>query len=318
MTDPLGAPIPPGYRVRTPTRDDLPAIAAVIAASDIHDVGAADFSREQLEESWRSGEVDPANAWLVEDAAGAAAAYLQMELHPGHLADAVGGVHPEHRGRGLGRLILRLSERRARELRSVRDTSVSKALANWIMHGTEDARRLLLDEGYRHARSFFRMAITLEQPPPAPDWPVGVRVRTFRPGEDDRPTYEAMEEAFEDHWGHARAEFEEWRRRRIETPHFDPSLWHLALADGRVVGASLCAVVGDENWVSTLGVVREWRGRGLGMALLRHSFAEFHRRGRRRVVLGVDAENPTGATRLYERAGMHVERQYDRYEKELG
>ncbi len=195
---------------------------------------------------------------------------------------------------------------------------MSNALANWVLGAVDDARRLLLDEGYRHVRSFYRMAIELDDAPPVePDWPEGVEVRTFRPGDDDRATYEAMEEAFQDHWGHGRREFEDWRHRRLERPGFDPSLWHLAVADGRVVGASLCDIHGDENWVSTLGVVREWRGRGLGMALLRHSFVEFHCRGGRRVVLGVDAESLTGATRLYERAGMHVDRQYDRYEKEL-
>jgi ribosomal protein S18 acetylase RimI-like enzyme len=47
-----------------------------------------------------------------------------------------------------------------------------------------------------------------------------------------------------------------------------------------------------------------WRRLGLGEALLRESFREFHRRGERRVALAVDVENPTGATRLYERVGM--------------
>jgi ribosomal protein S18 acetylase RimI-like enzyme len=56
---------------------------------------------------------------------------------------------------------------------------------------------------------------------------------------------------------------------------------------------------------------------GLGMALLLHSFGEFYKRGQTVVCLGVDADNPTGATRLYERAGMHVETEYVCYEKEF-
>ena len=66
-----------------------------------------------------------------------------------------------------------------------------------------------------------------------------------------------------------------------------------------------------------LAVRRPWRQHGLGMALLRHSFGEFHRRGARKVGLGVDSENTTGATRLYERAGMHVAQQFDFFEKVL-
>jgi ribosomal protein S18 acetylase RimI-like enzyme len=61
-------------------------------------------------------------------------------------------------------------------------------------------------------------------------------------------------------------------------------------------------------WVQILGVLPEFRQRGLAQALLRHTFEEYARRGLDRVGLGVDAENPTGAVRVYERAGMHVSR----------
>jgi mycothiol synthase len=55
-----------------------------------------------------------------------------------------------------------------------------------------------------------------------------------------------------------------------------------------------------------LGTRRPWRRRGLAKALLYASFNEIRARGKPRAVLGVDAENPTGATRLYEGAGMRV------------
>ena len=71
------------------------------------------------------------------------------------------------------------------------------------------------------------------------------------------------------------------------------------------------------GWVSSLGVRRPCRKRGLGLALLRHAFSEFYRRGKRKVGLGVDAQNLTGALRLYENAGMHVHQTFDQYEKEL-
>ena len=50
------------------------------------------------------------------------------------------------------------------------------------------------------------------------------------------------------------------------------------------------------------------------MALLHAAFAAFRRRGVTAVALSVDAENPTGATRLYKRAGMRVAYRVDRYE----
>ncbi len=73
------------------------------------------------------------------------------------------------------------------------------------------------------------------------------------------------------------------------------------------------------GWVGSLSVRRPWRRRGLGLALLLHSFHALQERGKARVGLGVDAQNLTGATRLYEKAGMHSDprRQWSVYEKEL-
>jgi ribosomal protein S18 acetylase RimI-like enzyme len=89
----------------------------------------------------------------------------------------------------------------------------------------------------------------------------------------------------------------------------------------QIAGISLCWPKRGPNekigWVGTLGVLRAWRRQGLGLALLKHSFADLQQRGKEKVGLGVDADSLTGATKLYEKAGMHVTRQFDSYEKEL-
>jgi ribosomal protein S18 acetylase RimI-like enzyme len=71
------------------------------------------------------------------------------------------------------------------------------------------------------------------------------------------------------------------------------------------------------GWIGTIGVRRPWLKMGLGLALLQHSFGEFYKRGMMTIGLGVDAENPTGATRLYQKAGMYTAAEYIFYEKEL-
>ena len=104
----------------------------------------------------------------------------------------------------------------------------------------------------------------------------------------------------------------------LEGSRYDPSLWTIAWADDEIAGGTICeAGVYDMGWVRSLSVRRPWRRQGLGMALLLNAFRDFHRRGERRVGLGVDAESPTGATRLYERAGMHVVEETAIYRKEL-
>ncbi|HIE55100.1 MAG TPA: GNAT family N-acetyltransferase [Chromatiaceae bacterium] len=66
-----------------------------------------------------------------------------------------------------------------------------------------------------------------------------------------------------------------------------------------------------------LGVTRPYRQRGLGLALLQHSFRQLYQRGQKGVSLGVDADSLTGATRLYEKAGMTVHRRYLEFSKLL-
>jgi ribosomal protein S18 acetylase RimI-like enzyme len=105
--------------------------------------------------------------------------------------------------------------------------------------------------------------------------------------------------------------FDDWRHWTTKRENFDPSLWFLVFERDEIAGFSLCREDdADRNagYVGTLGVRRPWRRRGLGEALLLHSFAAFRARGFTRATLGVDASSPTGATRLYERAGMTVYR----------
>jgi mycothiol synthase len=174
--------------------------------------------------------------------------------------------------------------------------------------------------GFRVVRHSFQLRIDLDGPPPGPAWPDGIAVRTFRP-EDEEAVHEAHMESFADHWDFRRTEREEWRHWGLDRPGFDPTLWFLAVAGDELAGLSLCqwhySGEPDFGWVNVLGVRPAWRRRGLGRALLLHSFAELGRRGATRVGLGVDAESTTGALELYEQAGMRAVRRLDTWERAL-
>jgi mycothiol synthase len=182
----------------------------------------------------------------------------------------------------------------------------------------EPMKRLLESRGYRIIRHFYRMRIQLDADVPEPTWPEGTTVRSAS-STDARPVYEAHQESFEDHWEATRMPFAEWEHWLMREG-FDPSLWFTLEDGGEVAAISLCREHEGEKglgWVSVLGVRKPWRRRGLGRALLLHSFREFQRRGFHAAALGVDAESLTGANRLYESAGMEVARRSDVYENEL-
>jgi hypothetical protein len=112
--------------------------------------------------------------------------------------------------------------------------------------------------------------------------------------------------------------FGRWMEEQEANPSHDPTLWLLARAEGRTVGVLTGHAGGDYGWVDYLGVLTACRGRRVGMAPLRRSFATFADRGLRRVILNVDAENSTGATALHEHAGMRVINRWDLWERLLG
>jgi mycothiol synthase len=170
----------------------------------------------------------------------------------------------------------------------------------------------------------YRMRIDLDQAPPAPVWPEGITVRSFVPGQDEAAVIEVQQATFRDHWGYVAPSVEEdlkMLRHWMTDPDFDPALWLLAMAGERLVGISLNATYLDEDpdmgWITTLGVLREYRKRGVARALLLHAFGQFQQRGRKRVGLGVDTQNLTGALRLYESVGMRAYRTTHVLEKEL-
>jgi ribosomal protein S18 acetylase RimI-like enzyme len=177
----------------------------------------------------------------------------------------------------------------------------------------ERAACLLRSRGFAQVRTFFRMMIGLSEQPPAPGWPDGYVVATLQPGEE-RGLYEVLEGAFLDHWDHSARTYEEW----LVTQKIVHDLCFLVRAGDELAAAALCTI--DDfgvGWVDILGTRRDHRRRGLGEALLGQSFHTLYARGARKVALGVDAESLTGATRLYERVGMHVASRIDLYAKTL-
>ena len=178
---------------------------------------------------------------------------------------------------------------------------------------SEDDRRItdaFTALGFAPARHSYRMTIDLDEEPRQPAWPEGISVRPVREDEH-RLVFDTVVEVWRDTSDPIDDTFDEWAHWTTRSETFDPSLWFLAFAGDELAGFSLCRQSPTDpkaGHVGTLGVRRPWRKQGLGEALLLHSFAAFRGRGWSRGTLGVDASSPTGATRLYERAGMRVYR----------
>jgi mycothiol synthase len=303
-----------GFVIRAPTQDDFRAVADLVLASDLASFGEPDYLEEELLTEWKDLDLEK-DAWVVVTPVGELAGYAAVEDRGPTLTYAEGYVHPHYTGLGVGTSLIRLTEARAWEHASLALPGTCVVLDNTINGGDRRARRLLEREDYEPVRHFWRMAIELGEAP-KPESPEGVSIRPCIPGPEERAVFEALDEAFRDHWDHRPEAFEEWERRNKRFG-FDPGLWLLAVAGDEVVGAAVSQERSGTGWVNELAVRRPWRRRGLGLALLRWAFGEFYRRGISKIALAVDSQSLTGASRLYERAGMHIERLYSVYRKEL-
>src|SRR5205085_6923683 len=141
-----------------------------------------------------------------------------------------------------------------------------------------------------------------------------IRIAEFR-RDDARAFFDAINESFAHEWGFKQMAYDDWFQLRVENS--DSSLYFIAWDGDEIAGFVRGDRREETGWIGMIGVRNAWRRRGIAEALLRHSFLEFDRRGMTLAALGVDSENPTGATRVYERVGLNVEAEDVSYERSL-
>jgi mycothiol synthase len=293
--------------VRSARPEDLESTAAMLNEHSRRLHGVDDLTPADLQLYWDSPDVEfETDVVVAENSGGAIVGYADIGIHGEH-------VWLDVRASAFEALPALLEEIETR-------AAARKPDAN-LMGYTSDAdsplRSLYESAGYELVRHGFRMRIELDREPPEPEWPDGYTVRTMREGEERR-FYDAHMASFADTWMFTPDPYESWRHWMVGDSVFDPTLWFIAENGDDLAGILISRAQENEpgvGWIRILGVVPEHRQRGIGQALLRHSFRDFADRGFTAVGLGVDAENPTGAVRVYERAGMHVERTNLMYEK---
>lgn len=309
----------PGLILRPASLADVNSVAKL--SYDVAQMeGDASFvmTAEELTNAWHNeGFLVERDVFVVETRDGRVVGSEEFYNENGHCKLKTDGcVHPDFIGLGIGTSLLeKIAERAQAEIKLAEpDTRV--VLQSMINTKNEAGPALLRTMGYSPIRYYWRMEINLQEDPPAVTFPAGIELRPFVKDEHATAVWQADNEAFRDHWGSHEFTYDNWSKK-FDHPNFDPALWMIAWDGDQVAGFSQNRFRMGTGWVGTIGVRRRWRKMGLGLALLRQSFGEFYKRGMKTIGLGVDASNPTGATRLYQRAGMIVASEHLNFEKEL-
>jgi mycothiol synthase len=309
--------LPTGYDARPPRDEDAEAVAAIITASRAAYGDEEVATAEDVLDDWQG--VDLAQEAIVVTApdghiAGSADIYNRRNMR----VSVYGNVAPTEQGRGVGTFLVNWGEDWTREHVNSAPTGAKVAVEHYIDSQNTPARTLIETLGYPRIRTVYVMAITLDEPPLAPVWPEGVRGRAFVPGRDEHATWSAVETAFRDLLERPPGSYERWLAM-TESERSEPDLWRLAedQRDGAIVGTVLGKRFSGGGWVGGVGVRRDWRGKGLALALLRDLFGLYYANGVREIGLSVDADSPSSAPSLYTRAGMRVTKNVGIYRKTL-
>lgn len=326
----MGAPLPGLVLRRTTLLGDVPSMLLISTAANEAD-GVDERTSEASLVNWLthpSPGFNPAEDVVVAEVDGEVVGYgwtFWVDATDGG-RDYVtrGHVDPAWRRRGVGTAILERNEGRLRELSAAHATERPRRLGTFADARRPGAVALVTSHGYEPVRYFFNMLRATLDEVEVPALPQGLELQQVHDREDYRRLFDADAEAFMDHWGGFDASdeaFEEW----LGWPDFDPSLFLIAWDGDEIAGAVLNFIDENENellsrkrgLLASVFVRRPWRRRGLAAALVARSLVLLRERGMTSAWLGVDADNPTGALGVYERAGFAVHSRGSAYRKPM-
>jgi GNAT superfamily N-acetyltransferase len=283
--------------IRRTTEGDFDGVFDLLDARSRAAFGISELQREWLRHSWNLAET-----WVADDG-GAIVGYAAL-TSAGELSHSA--ADPE-----VGDALLeRVLEHAHQE--SFRHLEVT------VVPQDKPLSALVKRHAFSHDRDILRMWRSLNGDLPAPRWPGGVVVRSYTDSDAER-VHALLDEAYAG-WDadYVKRPHADWLTFMTAHDDFDPAMWFLVERDGDLVACALhWKEFQQRGWVKDIVVREDERGNGLGKALLHHAFQEYAERGATRVGLKVDSTNPTGAPRLYERAGFVTDQRYGIWIKRL-
>lgn len=234
-----------------------------------------------------------------------------------------GYLLPPWRRKRIGTAMLGIAEERLRHIASGHPDDGPRLFRAWAEDKQAGKLALLSACGYVPERYFFEMVRDSMDDLPEASLPPAVEIRPARQ-EHYRAVWEALDEAFRDHWGHS-PHVEQHYQRWVKDRRFQPDLWTIAWDGDQVAGTILNYIDKEENsarnrkrgYTEDICVRRPWRRRGLARAMLVESIRRLKDLGMTEAGLGVDTDNPNGALRLYKSVGFKPVRKAMVYQKPL-
>jgi mycothiol synthase len=292
--------------------------SALLVAIQAADGGWELFGEQELLDDFSDRYLDFPRGSVAIYHAGTMAGYSLLKpraaADPVHEMRCQGGVHPAYRNRGLGGQLLDWAEQAAGPLHRERYPGRPLSLSGSCLAGNAGAVALYAAHGYRPVRWFHAMVRDLSAPLPEIRPPAGVEIAGFTPGRV-ADALVVRNEAFRDHWGTTEITTDRWAHF-VGLTVFRPAFSFLAYGGGEPLGLLISheyelgdaqAAGARELYIALVGTRPAGRNRGIASALLARVLTEARAAGFTVAALEVDADSPTGALGLYQRAGFTVD-----------
>ena len=301
------------FSIKHPTVEDAQSITDLVSLCDIEEIGEPDITLSDVLDMWNSIQIET-DAWIVLSTTNEIIGYGFVEITGANRMDTCVFVHPQYKNQGIGSVLLKKVEERAKVLAKGKDGG--QKLMNQIPFTNTAARDLVEDRGYRFSRLYERMKIELEGQPIQPLLPEGITLRPFQANYDENTLFSLYDETFRDAWGYTKKDSSTWISQK-QGEGYDPSLWIIAWKDSKPVGFLMSRMQDDGLFIDLLGVKSDYRKHGIGKAMLLHIFGLAYQRKQKTILLFVDTDSLTNANRLYQNVGMFPHSQTAIYMKEL-
>ena len=311
---------------------DLPKMVKALESSyDIDKVEQVTTLDEMKNSYAHLSNCDPYTDLIIAEIDGEVIGYSRgawaMDENNGEYVYYFGGfLAPRWRRKGIGSVMLQWIEARMREIASSHPADHDKFLQVFLSEKETARAAMLVKAGYSPIRYFHEMVRPSLENIPVFALPDGLEIRPVLP-EHYRLIWEAAEEANMDHWGFSKATEEDYQWWLSDKTYFQPHLWQVAwdIEKEQVAGQVRTFINHAENekfkrkrgYTEFISVRRSWRKRGLARALIARSLQVQKEQGMIESALGVDSENLSGATRIYEDCGFVLDKRNTIYRKSV-
>lgn len=310
--------------------EDFPGMVAALNASEMTDGVQRAVTVEAISASYQHlTHCDLAQDLLIVEIDNTIVGYMRVDWHQEasgiRLYNNTAFLKPEWRRKRIGTAMLKWAQSRLREIAATHPAG-PKFYSSFVSDTAVGAEKMLQSDGYQA----IRWALTMVRPDLENiiDFPLpaGLEVRPVTP-DHYRAIWEASEEAFQDHWGYAPSTEEDYQGWLDNRTIFTPEMWKIAwdVEKNEVAGQVRGFIDTAENeglgrkrgYCEFISTRREWRKRGVARALIALTLHEFKARGLTESALGADAENLSGAIRIYQECGFKEVKRSTVYRKPI-